>query len=83
MTASVQTVKKFSEETGISITKVKELIRQGVIPEVPRDSENSLQLVNRKEFDKRLEDNLIVIPLSEQSIKRLQKAYSDKLESEA
>ncbi len=71
---SVQTVKKFHEETGISISKIKELVRQGVIPEVPRDHDDCMQLINVQEFDRRMEENNVTIPLSERSIKRLKKA---------
>lgn len=82
MAASVQTVKKFSLETGISITKVKELIRQGVIPEVPRENDTCMQLVNKVLFDELLESNLIVIPLSERSIKRIEKTAGEDDECE-
>lgn len=70
MTASIQTVKKFHEETGISISKIRELIRQNVIPEIPREHDDCMQLINRKEFDRRLKNNLIEIPISERSPKQ-------------
>ncbi|MEZ8137570.1 hypothetical protein ACED34_18855 [Vibrio splendidus] len=75
--ASVQTVKKFHEETGISVSKIKELIRQGVIHEVPRDHDDCMQLINVREFNRRLDENGITIPLSERSIKRLQNVYAE------
>jgi hypothetical protein len=70
MTASVQTIRKFHEETGIGISKIRELIRQNIIPEVPREHDDCMQLINKKEFDRRLLNNLIEIPISERSVKR-------------
>ncbi len=70
MSATVQTIKKFSEETGMSVTKIRELIRQKIIPEVPREHSDCMQLINKKEFDRRLEGNLIEIPIPERSKKK-------------
>ena len=69
MAASVQTVRQFANETGLSVTKVKEFIRQGFIPEVPRVNEVSIQLVNTALFDELARNNLLQIPLSERSVK--------------
>ena len=70
MTACIQTVKKFSQETGLSQTKIRELIRQKVIPEVPRTADESMQLINCTLLEWKLRSNLIEIPLSERSQKR-------------
>ena len=71
MTASVQTINKFCEETGISRTKVKELIDDSIIPTVPAQKTGGLVLINKLEFDRRVEANQIVLPLPPRSRKRL------------
>ena len=70
MPAVMQTVKKFSEESGLSTSKVKELIRQKVIPEVPRTDSDAMQLINCTLLEWKLRSNLVEIPLSERSQKR-------------
>ena len=64
MPAVMQTVKKFSEESGLSTSKVKELIRQKVIPEVPRTDTDAMQLINCTLLEWKLRSNLVEIPLS-------------------
>ncbi|MGL4379668.1 MAG: hypothetical protein ACRCTB_00915 [Vibrio sp.] len=62
MTATVQTINKFCEETGISRTKVKELIADFIVPTVPREHSGSLVLIDKLEFDRRLAAGQITLP---------------------
>lgn len=72
MTASVQTINKFCEETGISRTKVKELIADGIIPTIPREKEGTLDLINKLEWDRRIAANQITLPIPPRSRKRME-----------
>lgn len=63
MVATVQTINKFCEETGISRTKVKELIADGIIPTMPREKSGTLELINKFEFDRRVAANQITLPI--------------------
>ncbi|WP_375752722.1 hypothetical protein [Vibrio sp. HN007] len=62
MTATVQTKKKFTEETGVSLSKLNELIKEGAIPLVPQEKSGGLVLINKLEFDRRVGANQFVIP---------------------
>lgn len=72
MTASVQTRNKFVEETGISLSKVKELIADGIIPVVPQEETGGLVLINKLEFDRRVSANQITIPINPRKRKALE-----------
>jgi hypothetical protein len=72
MSATVQTINKFCEETGISRTKVKELIAQGIIPTIPREKTGTLDLINKLEFDRRVSANQITLPIPPRSRKQLE-----------
>jgi hypothetical protein len=72
MSATVQTRNKFVEETGISLTKVKELIAEGIIPTVPQEESGGLVLINKLEFDRRIAANQITLPIPPRSRKRLE-----------
>lgn len=63
MVATVQTINKFCEETGISRTKVKELIADGIVPTMPREKSGTLELINKYEFDRRVAANQITLPI--------------------
>lgn len=69
MAASTQTVALFAREQGVSTSKVKEWIRQGVVPELAREDENCMQMVNKALFDELVKNNMIMIPCSERSVK--------------
>ncbi|WED27186.1 hypothetical protein L3V77_02825 [Vibrio sp. DW001] len=71
MTATVQTINKFCEESGISRTKVKELIIESVIPTVPQEESGGLVLINKLEFDRRVAANQITLPIPPRSRKRI------------
>lgn len=71
MTATVQTINKFCEETGISRTKVKELIEDLVVPLVPREETGGLVLINKQEFDRRLAAGQITLPIPPRKRKAL------------
>ncbi|SHO59126.1 hypothetical protein [Vibrio quintilis] len=72
MSASVQTINKFCEETGMSRTKVKELINDCVIPVIPQERSGSLVLINKLEFDRRIAANQITLPVSPRKRKQLE-----------
>ncbi|ASA56418.1 MULTISPECIES: hypothetical protein [Vibrio] len=63
MSASVQTINKFCEETGMSRTKVKELINDCIIPTIPQEQSGGLVLINKLEFDRRIAANQIMLPI--------------------
>lgn len=71
MSATVQTINKFCEETGISRTKVKELIAELVIPTVPQEESGGLVLINKLEFDRRVAANQVTLPIPPRSRKRM------------
>lgn len=73
MTASVQTINKFCEDTGMSRTKVKELIEDFVVPILPREETTGLILINRLEFDRRVAANQIILPIPPRKRKELEK----------
>ncbi|MUK92085.1 hypothetical protein GNP80_06480 [Aliivibrio fischeri] len=72
MTATVQTINKFCEETGISRTKVKELIADLIIPTVPREESNGLVLINKLEWDRRVQANQVLLPIPPRKRKLLE-----------
>ncbi len=72
MSATVQTINKFCEETGISRTKVKELINEGIVPTVPKEKSGGLVLINKLEFDRRVSANQVTLPVSPRSRKQLE-----------
>lgn len=72
MTATVQTINKFCEETGISRTKVKELIADFIIPLVPREKTGGMVLIDKLEFDRRLAAGQITLPISPRKRKELE-----------
>ncbi|MGN2718837.1 hypothetical protein ACTFQF_17585 [Aliivibrio fischeri] len=72
MTATVQTIKKFCEETGIGRTKVKELIADLIIPTVPREESNGLVLINKLEWDRRVQANQVLLPIPPRKRKLLE-----------
>ncbi|UJF17226.1 hypothetical protein L0B53_00165 [Vibrio sp. SS-MA-C1-2] len=57
MTATVQTVKKFCEETGISHKQVIHRMNIGDIPEVERVNRRGTRLINKLAFDRLVENN--------------------------
>jgi len=77
MTASVQTINKFCEESGLSRTKVKELISDSVIPLVPQEETGGLVLINKLEFDRRVSANQITIPVNPRKRKALEMQQED------
>lgn len=72
MTASVQTINKFCEDTGMSRTKVKELIEDFIVPILPREETTGLVLINRLEFDRRVAANQIILPIPPRKRKELE-----------
>jgi len=72
MTATVQTINKFCEETGISRAKAKELIADLIIPLVPRETSGTLVLIDKLEFDRRLAAGQITLPIPPRMRKRMQ-----------
>lgn len=78
MTATVQTINKFCEETGISRTKVKELIADSIIPTVPREESNGLILINKLEWDRRVQANQVLLPVPPRKRKLLESQKEDE-----
>lgn len=78
MTATVQTINKFCEETGISRTKVKELIADSIIPTVPREESNGLVLINKLEWDRRVQANQVLLPVPPRKRKLLESQKEDE-----
>lgn len=78
MTATVQTINKFCEETGISRTKVKELINDFVVPLVPRDEQGGLVLIDKQEFDRRLGAGQVTLPIPPRKRKELEAIAADE-----
>lgn len=76
MSATVQTINKFCEETGISRTKVKELIDDGVIPMIPKERSGTLELINKLEWDRRIAANQITLPVPPRVRKKLEEIQS-------
>ena len=70
MTATTQSLRLFAEEQGYSMTKARELIRQGFIPVLPREDENCMIIVNKKLYDDLNEAGLLVVPRSERSVNK-------------
>ncbi|TGA68010.1 Rha family transcriptional regulator [Aliivibrio fischeri] len=58
----VQTVKKFREETGMSESMAKHLIKTGELPTVPKEQANGTDLINMVELKRRIEDNQFTLP---------------------
>lgn len=78
MTATVQTIKKFCEETGIGRTKVKELINDAIIPTVPREETGGLVLINKLEWDRRVQANQVLLPVPPRKRKLLESQKEDE-----
>lgn len=79
MTASVQTINKFCEDTGMSRTKVKELIEDFIVPILPREETTGLVLINRLEFDRRVAANQIILPIPPRKRKELERLKEDEI----
>jgi hypothetical protein len=71
MVATVQTKKAFSQETGIGITKINELIASGDIPVIPQQKSGGLVLINKLEFDRRVAANQFTLPIPKRGRKQL------------